>query len=123
MQLLGLRSEEGSETGLGWITARSLSLRNMPGCEKLRVPHMGWNLIEPIKSDPIIAGLHADARFYFVHSYHVCCDCKQDAIATTNYGLEFVSILRRGNIWGAQFHPEKSHRFGMRLLSNFAGLE
>jgi glutamine amidotransferase len=122
MQLLGASSEEGQETGLGWIAARSVWFRNTPGCEKLRVPHMGWNRAQPARADAIVEGLGEAARFYFVHSYHVVCESRDDVVATTNYGIDFVSILRHGNIWGAQFHPEKSHRFGMQLLSNFAKL-
>lgn len=122
MQLLGTSSEEGRETGLGWISARTVWFRNTAGCSGLRVPHMGWNTIRGVRPDPILEGLGERSRFYFVHSYHVVCESPEDVVATTNYGVDFVSILRHGNVWGAQFHPEKSHRFGMQLLRNFAGI-
>jgi glutamine amidotransferase len=122
MQLLGLASEEGTEKGLGWIPATTRWFRNTPQCENLRVPHMGWNEAHARGADPIMEGLHDKPRFYFVHSYHVVCENADDIVATTPYGIEFTSILRHRNIWGAQFHPEKSHRFGMQLLRNFARL-
>jgi glutamine amidotransferase len=122
MQLLGSTSEEGRETGLGWIRARSIGFNNTPGCEGLRVPHMGWNNATVVRPDPILQDLGDQPRFYFVHSYHVVCESPDDVLATTAYGTDFVSILRHGNIWGAQFHPEKSHRFGMQLLRNFVEL-
>jgi glutamine amidotransferase len=122
MQLLGFASEEGREAGLGWIRARTIGFTNTPGCQGLRVPHMGWNIAKAVKSDPILRGLEERPRFYFVHSYHVVCESRDDVLATTEYGIEFVAILRHGNIWGAQFHPEKSHRFGMQLLRNFVEL-
>lgn len=121
MQLLGLTSEEGREAGLGWIAAHTKKFR-ADGPEKLRVPHMGWNEATAVKPDPIVAGLQSHPRFYFVHSYHVVCDDPSNVIATTPYGIDFTSILRQDNVWGAQFHPEKSHRFGMQLLKNFAEL-
>lgn len=122
MQLLGRSSEEGSSVGLGWIPAHSVCFRNTPGFRAVRVPHMGWNIARSVRADPIFAGLEETARFYFVHSYHVICDDPADVVATTPYGSDFISILRHGNVWGAQFHPEKSHRFGMQLLRNFAAV-
>lgn len=122
MQLLGSASEEGSEKGLGWVPATTRWFRNTLGYENLRVPHMGWNEAHARGADPIVEGLHDKPRFYFVHSYHVVCENADDIVATTPYGIEFTSILRHRNIWGAQFHPEKSHRFGMQLLRNFANL-
>jgi glutamine amidotransferase len=122
MQLLGRASEEGTEKGLGWVPATTRGFRNTPHCENLRVPHMGWNEAHARGTDPIMEDLHNKPRFYFVHSYHVVCENTDDIVATTPYGIEFTSILRHRNIWGAQFHPEKSHRFGMQLLTNFARL-
>ena len=122
MQLLGASSEEGSKKGLEWIPARTIWFRNTPGCENLRVPHIGWNETRLVRSDPIMARLEDRARFYFVNSYHVVCEDLDNIVATTPYGIDFVSILRHKNIWGAQFHPEKSHRFGMQLLRNFVAM-
>jgi glutamine amidotransferase len=120
MQLLTEGSDEGRCEGLGWLPGRTV--RFLPSGESgpRKVPHMGWNLAEPVRDDPLFAGLDSDARFYFVHSYHVSCD-NGSVLATTNYGGPFVSAIRKGNIAGVQFHPEKSHRFGMQLLRNFAG--
>jgi glutamine amidotransferase len=121
VQLLGQGSAEGKRPGLGLVDSR---------CERLpadasagiRVPHMGWNHIEPVRDDPILLGLDANARFYFVHSFHVVCADHADVLATAHYGIDFTAMIRRDNIYGAQFHPEKSHRFGMRLLQNFVEL-
>ena len=120
MQLLTERSEEGSCEGLGWVPGRTVRFLSMGDAGSRKVPHMGWNLAEPMRDDPLFAGLDSDARFYFVHSYHVSCD-NGAVLATTNYGGPFVSAIRKGNIAGVQFHPEKSHRFGMQLLRNFVG--
>jgi len=84
------------------------------------VPHMGWALLARQRDSRLLRGLDESARFYFVHSYHVVCADRQDVVATSDYGGAFVSMIERGNVMGAQFHPEKSHRFGMQLLRNFA---
>jgi len=117
MQLLADGSQEGQSPGLGLIPGRSVRFVESEG---VRVPHMGWNRVEPTRDDPLVADLPDDARFYFVHSYHVVPDRPADALATTTYGTRFVSMVRSGNVMGAQFHPEKSHAFGMALLRNFA---
>jgi glutamine amidotransferase len=83
---------------------------------------MGWNTLRPTRSDPILENLPDDPRFYFVHSYHVLCSSFEDVLATTSYGYEFISVVRHENILGMQFHPEKSHKFGMALLRNFVEL-
>lgn len=119
MQLLLDSSEEGSTPGLGLISGRSLRI---PDADGIRVPHMGWNSVEPVREDPLVADLPADSRFYFVHSYRVVPDDVQDVLATTEYGVPFASMIRSENVMGAQYHPEKSHAFGMRVLSNFASL-
>lgn len=118
MQLLTRGSEEGTEPGLGWIQGDTVRFRFDPREAGLRVPHMGWNVVEPTREAHLFDGLE-EPRFYFVHSYHVVCDDAQDVIGWTPYGYPFASAVRRGNVWGTQFHPEKSHRFGMRLLTNF----
>ena len=121
MQMLGDGSEEGIVPGLGFIKAHCHRFR-FPDNPEMKVPHMGWNLIKPCKASPLLAGLDTEPRFYFVHSYHMVCDDAGDVLTTTQYGNEFVSMVQHGNIIGAQFHPEKSHRFGMILLKNFAEL-
>jgi len=116
MQLLLDGSEEGEARGLGLIPGRSVRFTERPG---LRVPHMGWNLVDPTRSDPLVDGLPDDSRFYFVHSYRVVPDRPEDELGTTTYGDGFASMIRAGNVMGAQFHPEKSHAFGMTILRNF----
>ncbi|MBI2389036.1 MAG: imidazole glycerol phosphate synthase subunit HisH [Deltaproteobacteria bacterium] len=118
MQLLTRRSEEGDRPGLGWIEADTRRFRLEPS-GALRVPHMGWNELKPTRSHPLLEGLGHDARFYFVHSYHAVCDDVNDAIANAHYGYDFAAVIARDNVMGTQFHPEKSHRFGLALLRNF----
>jgi glutamine amidotransferase len=118
MQLFTQGSEEGGPAGLGWIAGRTSRFR-LEG-QRYRVPHMGWNTVIPRREHPLLADLPEDPRFYFVHSYHVTCDDPADQLCGTVYGYEFTSAVARGNIIGTQFHPEKSHRFGFRLLQNFA---
>ena len=119
MQLLGKRSEEGSCEGLGWIEARTVKLNFSAEENTRKIPHMGWNALTPIKEHPLLRGLDQSAMFYFVHSYHVHCVQQEDIIAKTEYGIDFTSVIARGNIMGVQFHPEKSLRYGMKLLENF----
>lgn len=123
MQLLTESSEEGILPGLGWIPARTLAFANRvePG---MRIPHMGWNTIEVPRPSPLSAafGEAKETRFYFVHSYFVECAHEEDVALTTEYGRTFHSAIQRENIYGVQFHPEKSHKFGMRLLGAFAEL-
>lgn len=119
MQLLTRGSEEGVLPGLGWIPAAT---HRFPSRDGLKVPHMGWNLVRSGTPSPLTLDFADETRFYFVHSYYVAADDPQHSILRTTYGVEFDSALQRGNIYGAQFHPEKSHRFGMRLLKNFAEL-
>jgi len=120
MQLLSRSSEEGTLPGLGWIPARTIRFRFDGPAAGLRIPHMGWNRVEVNRRGSILDGLPDGARFYFVHSYHVCCEDPQNVLATTNYGITFHSAVIRGNIAGTQFHPEKSHKFGLHVLRRFA---
>jgi glutamine amidotransferase len=120
MQLLGEGSEEGELPGLGLLRGHSVRFRPV-GDSQLKVPHMGWNQLAPKIESPLLAGLN-DARFYFVHSYHLACAEPSDVLATSRHGVEFAAVVHRDTVWGAQFHPEKSHRYGMALLSNFARL-
>lgn len=118
MQLFARGSEEGRRPGLGWIAAANRRFRfDAPGA--LKVPHMGWNFIEPAQQAALIDRLPPDPRFYFVHSYHLQCDEATDVMCWTTYGYKFASGIHRGNLWGTQFHPEKSHTFGLALLKNF----
>jgi imidazole glycerol-phosphate synthase subunit HisH len=119
MQLLARRSEEGSEAGLGWIDADVRRIQPN-GDGTLKVPHIGWSDIEPTGGSPLFVRAEPRERFYFVHSYHVVCDRPADVAANIDYGGPLVCAVGRGNIHGAQFHPEKSHRFGMRLLRAYA---
>ena len=122
MQMLALSSEEGRLAGLGWIDAEvkrfSLSSFTYFAC----VPHMGWNDIKVVKGNGLLHEIDNDARFYFLHSYYVTCKKREDIIAVTEYGGEFVCAVNSGNIFGVQFHPEKSHQWGVQLLKNFAEL-
>jgi glutamine amidotransferase len=119
MQLLTDSSEEGKLPGLGWIPGKTVKFSFENG-SKLKVPHMGWNLVNEKHSGALIENLPPEPRFYFVHSYYVKANDPLNVLATTTHGVEFDSIIQRENILGAQFHPEKSHKFGMKLLENFA---
>lgn len=122
MQLMTRGSQEGRLPGLGWVDADTCKFDGtaMPG---LKVPHMGWNLVAPAKQNPILKGYSADTRFYFVHSYYVRCDDPTDALLKCAYaGISFDAGFQHHNLIGVQFHPEKSHRFGMWLLRNFTEL-
>lgn len=121
MQLLTYSSEEGKLPGLGWIPARTTKFVFESG-SKLKVPHMGWNRVYEKNPSPLIENLPPEPRFYFVHSYYVQVEDPRHVLTTTIHGVEFNSIIQKDNIFGAQFHPEKSHKFGMKLLENFARL-
>lgn len=121
-QLLFEGSEEGVLPGLGWIRGKVTRFDFSQAGRKLKVPHMGWNVVSPRRQDGLFAGAEGEQRFYFVHSYYMSCAEPSDVLSVTPYGSDFVSSVERGNVYGVQFHPEKSHKFGMRLLSNFAQL-
>jgi glutamine amidotransferase len=118
MQLLMRSSQEGREPGLGWIPGATVAFSSHAMGE-LKVPHMGWNTVQVCRNNSLFHGLEQGARFYFVHSYYVICDRDEDVLAWTAHGVRFASSVQQGNIVGTQFHPEKSHRFGMQLLKNF----
>jgi imidazole glycerol-phosphate synthase subunit HisH len=120
MQLFVSGSEEGQLPGLGWIAGRVLKFKPELADKNLKIPHMGWNQIETAKESKLFTGMHTEPRFYFVHSYYLKLDREEDVLAKTMYGVRFASALERKNIAGVQFHPEKSHKFGMKLLKNFA---
>jgi imidazole glycerol-phosphate synthase subunit HisH len=118
-QLLTKRSDEGDEPGLGWFDAETVAFDSARLTSRLRIPHMGWADVKTERETRLFADLPAQPRFYFVHKYHMTCRNPADAIVTARHGYRFVAGIERGNIAGVQFHPEKSHKFGMQLLDNF----
>lgn len=122
MQMLGHSSEEGKRPGLGWIDGRVRGFRTLEDRSDLQLPHMGWNDVKPVGAMPLFAGLQTEARFYFLHSFYFECSRSEDVAAIANYGKDFSCAVHSANIFGVQFHPEKSHHFGTRLLQNFATL-
>ncbi len=119
MQLFTEESEEGILPGLGWIRGRTIRFRIDQPSTGLRIPHMGWNRLTLVRPSGLLRNIEANARYYFVHSYHVVCEDEEDVLATTHYGYTFPSAIERHNIFGTQFHPEKSHRFGVQLFRDF----
>lgn len=117
-QLLGIDSEEGTEKGLAWIPMHVRKFKMDEG--KLKVPHMGWNYVNIKVESQLFTKLENEARFYFVHSYFMDPIEEDFILAKTSYGNEFVSAVRKENIFGVQFHPEKSHAYGMQMLKNFS---
>ncbi len=118
MQLMCQSSEEGVMPGLSWIDA---SVERFPETSStgLRIPHMGWNTLKVLRPNALLPFNSKELRFYFVHSFRVNCHNSSDSIATTDYGINFIAAFQKGNLFGAQFHPEKSHRFGMDLIRRF----
>jgi glutamine amidotransferase len=119
MQLLTRASEEGKLPGLGWISGAA---RRFPRQACLKVPHMGWNIARLAAPSRLTVEMGPELRYYFVHSYYVQVDDPSHALMRSRYGIDFDSAIGRENIYGVQFHPEKSHRFGMQILKNFAEL-
>lgn len=123
MQLLLEKSEEGDLPGLGLIPGRvaHFDFAGVAG-ETPRIPHMGWNVVTDAQPNELSPGDDAERRFYFAHSYHAADIASEHTIMQAHYGYDFACGVRRDNVWGVQFHPEKSHRFGMHLLSQFLGV-
>lgn len=119
LQMLMEGSEEGIEPGLGWIAGKTVKFQKEKVGD-LKIPHMGWTNVRLEKESPLTENLEAHPRFYFVHSYHVVPENKSDELLSANYGYDFTAAVSRDNIYGAQFHPEKSHKYGMKILENFA---
>jgi glutamine amidotransferase len=120
MQMLANSSDEGMLPGLGWIdgNVKLFDINTIP--YKTRLPHMGWNTIETVKDNVLLSGFNSQSRFYFLHSYYFVCNNPSDTISTTEYGITYASAVNHKNIYGIQFHPEKSHSNGVQLLHNFA---
>ncbi len=122
MQILANRSDEGKLPGLGWIKGEVKGFNERESVEKLRLPHMGWNDVMPQNEDSLFKDLQSEARFYFLHSYYFVTQNQDNVLAVTDYGGPYASSIVSGNIYGVQFHPEKSHQWGIQLLKNFAEL-
>lgn len=122
MQMMGNKSEEGKLEGLKWIDSKVLKFDERLIQHRTKLPHMGWNDVIPVKEHPLFYGLEKDAIFYFLHSFYFQCNNVDESIAISNYGVSFTSAVNRDNIYGIQFHPEKSHQYGEKLLQNFAKL-
>lgn len=122
MQMMARKSEEGGVEGLKWIDATVKKLDEEKLMQVTKLPHMGWNDVKPVKSNPLFNGLEQEALFYFLHSYYFKCVRPEDILAVTAYGTEFAAAVHHENKYGIQFHPEKSHHFGETLLENFAKL-
>jgi len=119
MQMMGNRSDEGSMEGLKWIDADIVKFDENLIKHRTKLPHMGWNDVKPTKDHPLFKGLEDNAIFYFLHSYYFKCNNIEDSIALSDYGISFTSATNYKNVYGIQFHPEKSHQYGEKLLHNF----
>ena len=122
MQIMGNRSDEGSLDGLKWIDSEILKFDDSLIQHRTKLPHMGWNDVTPVTNHPLFSGLEKEAIFYFLHSFYFKCNNPTESIAVSDYGLSFSSAVNKDNIFGIQFHPEKSHQYGEKLLHNFAML-
>jgi glutamine amidotransferase len=123
MQMMGESSEEGEAAGLGWVAAKVRRFNEVHLQSMTHLPHMGWNDVEAVRTENLFAELGNGPRFYFLHSYYVDSQDGDKVLAWSVYGERFACAIQRGNILGVQFHPEKSHSWGVQLLKNFAGCE
>ncbi len=121
LQMLMESSEEGVEPGLGWIKGKTIKFKKET-LGDLKIPHMGWTNVQIVKDTLLTQQLGDEPRFYFVHSYYVQPEEQSDIMLTATYGYEFTAAINHENIFGAQFHPEKSHKYGMKILENFGSL-
>jgi len=122
MQMMGNISDEGKLAGLKWIDASIKKFDETKIQQVTKLPHMGWNDVHPVVSNPLFEGLENNALFYFLHSYYFECNNTVDILATSEYGGQFTCAAHHDNVCGIQFHPEKSHHYGEILLHNFAKL-
>jgi glutamine amidotransferase len=122
MQILAYSSEEGVRAGLGWVGGRVRIFAGNPASAALPMPHMGWNDVVPAAGSPLFKGIEDDARFYFLHSYYFESSDPKNILARADYGFQFDCAIQNDNVFGVQFHPEKSHHWGAALLKNFAEL-
>lgn len=120
MQMMAKRSDEGSLDGLNWIDADVKIFDKAKFPENMPLPHMGWNDVSPRQTDSLFRGMDSDPQFYFLHSYYFAPHRERDVLAVTDYNGPFACSLQAGNVYGVQFHPEKSHQWGIQLLKNFA---
>jgi imidazole glycerol-phosphate synthase subunit HisH len=118
MELMGVTSEEGDPQGLQWLDADAVRLK-IPSTTRHKIPHMGWNRIRIKKTSALMKGVEDQSEFYFAHSYHLKINDRSDLLTETEYGISFPSAVERNNIFGVQYHPEKSHRAGVQVLKNF----
>ena len=121
MQLMARSSEEGRASGFGWLDATVQAFSFKEG-RRLPTPHMGWEIVTPTRDSPLLPADGSEQRFYFSHGYHLVCNEPADVAATATYGYAFPAMTHRGNVLGTQFHPEKSHVFGMEVYRRFIGL-
>jgi glutamine amidotransferase len=121
MQVMAKSSSEGSRPGLGWLDAEVIRFE-FPDERRLPIPHMGWEVVAPTRPSPLFDPAGPEPRFYFSHAFHLVCGDQADVAATTTYGYEFAAAIHRGNILGTQFHPEKSHVFGLEVYRRFIDL-
>ena len=122
MQMMAKKSDEGTLDGLCWIDAYVKKFDEATINHHTKLPHMGWNDVKPNENHPLFKGLEQQAIFYFLHSFYFKCSNEENSISKTDYGINFSSSIQHDNIYGIQFHPEKSHSYGERLLKNFANL-
>lgn len=122
MQLMTKSSEEGSLRGLGWFDAETIKFNFSESKTKIKIPYMGWNYVKVCKPSQLFKDMYAEPKFYLVHSYYIKCNDEKDVLTQTEYYINYTSAFEKDNIFGVQFHPEKSHKYGMKLLKNFSEL-
>jgi glutamine amidotransferase len=120
LQIMGSESDEGREEGFGWISGKVKKFSADKINSKPKLPHMGWNTVTDLHGHPLLSGIEHDLGFYFIHSYYMNCENNENVLTTTEYGVTFSSSIYKNNIFGVQFHPEKSHKNGILVFKNFS---